>query len=304
MLVHILKSPTLFTWGWAFSLGNFLCYYLKMTLNYCYFDGKIIPVSKARISPDDLGVLRGYGVFDFLRTYNGRPFHLKEHFVRFQNSAKKIGFKVPVSFAEVEKVIYLLLKKNKVSDGSFRLVLIGGSTTAGLQVQKPVFYILAEPVYEPTKKDITQGVKIITHEHMRYVPEAKSTNYIHAVNLQKEIRKQKAFEVLYKYGGEIYECSTCNIFLIKGKTLITPRDGILGGITRQVLLKLAKLSFKIEERPVLVSEIREVDEIFVAGTNKTVLPVVVVDDIKIGNGKVGEQTKILKALFDEYSKDN
>lgn len=275
-----------------------------MTLNYCYFDGKIIPISKARISPDDLGVLRGYGVFDFLRTYNGTPFHLKEHFARFQNSAKKIGLKVPVSYIEVERVIYLLLKKNKVLDGSFRLVLVGGSTTAGLQVQKPVFYILAEPVYEPLKKDLELGVKIITHEHMRYVPEAKSTNYIHAVNLQKEIRAQKAFEVLYQYNGYIYECSTCNIFLIKGNTLITPLDGILGGITRQVLLELAQPYFKIEERPVSIAEIKAADEIFVAGTNKPVLPVILIDDIKIGKGKVGEQTKILKALFDEYSKSN
>lgn len=272
-----------------------------MTHNYCYFDGKIIPLSRARISPDDLGVLRGYGAFDFLRTYNGQPFHLEEHFERFKNSAKEIGLKVPVSYAEVESAIYVLLKKNKVADGSFRLVIVGGPTTAGLLAQKPIFYILAEEVYEPSKKELTSGVVLMTHEYMRYVPEAKTTNYIEAVRMQAEKNKRKAYEILYVNDGYVYECSTSNIFLIKGTTLITPLDGILGGITREVILELAAPYFKIEERPVSVAEIKEADEIFISGTNKKVLPVSVVDDIKIGDGKVGEQTKILQALFQEYT---
>ena len=272
-----------------------------MTHNYCYFDGKIIPISKARISPDDLGVLRGYGVFDFLRTYNGRPFHLEEHFERFKNSAKEVGLKVPVSYVEVEKAIFSLLKKNRVVDGSFRLVMVGGQTTSGLLAQKPVFYILGEEVYEPSKKELTSGVRLITHEYMRYVPEAKTTNYIEAVRMQNEKNKKKAYEILYVNNGHIFECSTSNIFLIKGTTLITPLEGILGGITREVILELAAPYFKIEERPVSISEINEADEIFISGTNKKVLPVVTVDEIKIGNGKVGEQTKILQALFEEYT---
>ena len=272
-----------------------------MTLNYCYFDGKIIPLSKARISPNDLGVLRGYGAFDFLRTYNGQPFHLEEHFERFKNSAKEIGLKVPVSYAEVEGAMYSLLKKNKVTDGSFRLVIIGGPTTSGLLAQKPVFYILAEEVYEPSKKELTSGVKLITHEHMRYVPEAKTTNYIEAVRMQAEKNKRKAYEILYVNDGYVYECSTSNIFLIQGTTLITPLDGILGGITREVILELAAPYFKIEERPVSVDEIKKADEIFISGTNKKVLPVTTIDDIKVGDGKVGEQTKILQVLFEEYT---
>ena len=272
-----------------------------MTHNYCYFDGKIIPFSKARISPNDLGVLRGYGAFDFLRTYNGQPFHLEEHFERFKNSAKEIGLKVPVSYAEIESAIYSLLKKNKVVDGSFRLVIVGGPTTAGLLAQKPIFYILAEEVYEPSKKELTAGVVLMTHEYMRYVPEAKTTNYIEAVRMQAEKNKRKAYEILYVNDGYVYECSTSNIFLIKGTTLITPLDGILGGITREVILELAEPYFKIEERPVSVSEIKEADEIFISGTNKKVLPVSMIDDIKIGDGKVGEQTKILQALFQEYT---
>lgn len=273
-----------------------------MTYKYCYFQDSIIPFDKAHLALNDLGVLRGHGVFDFYRTYNGKPFYLKEHYVRLQNSAKSIGLVVPVSFKDFEKITLDLLKKNKVKDASFRAVLLGGPVQNSLCTAKPTFYILTEEVYEPTKEQLAKGVSLMVHEYLRYIPEAKSTNYVEAVKMQKERIKQKAYEILYVSNGEVLECSTSNIFMIKGKHLITPNKNILNGITRRVILKLAKKEFIVEERDVEIYELLLADEVFISGTNKQILPVVKIGKKVVGNGKVGEKTKVLQKLWEEEVK--
>jgi branched-subunit amino acid aminotransferase/4-amino-4-deoxychorismate lyase len=85
--------------------------------------------------------------------------------------------------------------------------------------------------------------------------------------------------------------------MIKGNHLITPDKNILNGITRRVILKLAKKDFKIEERDVEIYELLLADEIFITGTNKQILPVVKVGKDIIGNGKVGDKTKLLQRLW-------
>ena len=67
---------------------------------YCYFDGKIMDLNKARVHPYDIGVLRGYGVFDVMRTVNGKPFLIDKHWKRFQNSAKHLKLTIPLNFQE------------------------------------------------------------------------------------------------------------------------------------------------------------------------------------------------------------
>ncbi len=272
-----------------------------MTHKYCYFQGSIIPFDKAHISLNDLGVLRSYGVFDFYRTYNGKPFHLKEHFARFQNSAKAIGLKVPVSYKEFEKATLDLLKKNKQKDGSFRAVLLGGPAQNSLCSTRPTFYILAEEVYAPTKEQLKNGIGLMVHEYLRYTPHAKTTHYMEAVKMQKEKMKQKAYEILYVSNGNVLECSTSNFFMIKGDRLITSNKNILEGITSKVLMKIAKKDFKIEQRSVKVDELFSADEAFISGTNKEVLPVVRLGNKKVGNGKVGEKTKLLMNIWEKYT---
>lgn len=273
-----------------------------MIHNFCYFNGKIIPLSKAYISLDDLGILRGYGAFDFSRTYNGKPFHLKDQFARFKNSAKSIGLSVPISQKEFEEVLYQLLKKNKLKDASFRAVITGGRAASDMiSGSTPTFYILVEPAYSLPDSLYKKGVKLVPHNYMRYVPEAKTTNYIEAARLQKEKKKQGAFEILYTSDNKVFECASSNFFLIKGNTLITAKNNVLPGITRRIILSLAQPHFVIEEREVGVDELATAHEAFVTGANKKVLGVVKIGNVIVGNGVVGEKTKLLKRLFDEYT---
>lgn len=267
---------------------------------YCYVNGKVAELAKARLAPNDLGLLRGYAVFDFLRTENGIPFLFDEHFARLERSARTLGLKVPINKTKCFSVLKQLLKKNKLKDASFRLVLTGGPTKDGVSLGKPSFFILVEDIYNLPSKISTEGGKLITYEHHRQFPEAKTTNYLTAISLQKEKKKAGAVEMLYLSKGKVLEATTSNIFIIKANTLVTPKDNVLLGTTRALVIKLAKKAgFSVEERDLFVGELVEAGEVFITSTNKKITPIVAIDNMLIGDGEVGEKTKVLMEEFKE-----
>ena len=270
---------------------------------YCWFGGRVLPLSKAALSLSDVGILRGYAVFDFLRTFNTVPFHLKEHFERFQHSAKLIGLTVPSTLPRVERALARLQKANSGGDMSFRLVLTGGPTSDGMSWERPIFYILAEELYTLPASVFSKGGALITHEHLRQFPHAKTTNYVTAVSLQPTKRRKKALEILYTERGDVYEASTSNIFMVRRGKLITPNHAVLPGITQRVVTALAKAAqIPITTRRVTMRELLSADEVFLTATNKDVAPIVRIDGKRIGEGRVGPITIRLMALYRAYTR--
>ncbi len=270
-------------------------------IKYCYFNGKIINLNKAVLPIYDLGIVRGYGAFDFFRTYNGKLFHPKEHHARFKNSLKEIGLKFELSFQDFEKACYELMKLNKMKEASFRILMTGGNMTDGLLSTKSNLFILIEPLVNYYLPYAEKGIKLITSEYLRPFPLSKSTCYIEAVRLEPVRRKVDATEILFLKDGKVSECSTSNIFIIKKGIFYTPKNNILAGITRKVVIDLLiKNKFKIIEKDISEKELFTADEVFITATNKKVLPVVKIDNKKIGNGKIGNLTKKIQQEFDNY----
>lgn len=268
---------------------------------YCYANGKIVSTEKARVPVNDLAVLRGYGVFDFLKTVNGKPFLWTEHWTRFLNSAKALELKVPIKEKEARAAIDLLLEKNQCKDASIRLLLTGGAADDGLTFKRPSFFILIEDIYNYPKACFAKGVKVISHEYLRLVPGAKTTNYIIALRLHQVKKKAGATEILFLDHGRVLECSTSNFFIVKNKKIITAKNDVLGGTVRNKVIELARRTgFAVEERGVGVDELKTADETFLTATNKNVMPVVQIDKKKVGNGQPGPVTKKLMAIYEEF----
>src|SRR3990167_1224118 len=143
---------------------------------YCYFNGKIIPESQAHISINDLGVLRGFGIFDLLRTYHGKPFLLDEHLERLENSAAIVGLKVPISRSEIKKIIQQLIEKNGIPEVTIRLVLTGGGSLDGMSCNfdAPTFFIVVHKAPQYPAEIYEKGIKVITHDYLRNSPLAKT----------------------------------------------------------------------------------------------------------------------------------
>lgn len=252
-----------------------------------------MPLVEASIGLTDLGLLRGYGVFDNLRTYHRRPFLFDEHLARFRHSAKKVHLKVPYTDEEIKAFSNELLAINQFDESNIKFVLTGGLEGTDL----PNFYILAPEFKKLPESCYTQGVKLISYNHERYLPTSKSTNYLTALSLRKWQKEEEAFEILYTTNGKVLEAATSNFFIFNNNKLITPREGVLFGITRNHLIRIAADIFQIEEREIAVRELEEATEAFITSTNKEIVPVVDIDGNKIADGKVGSKTKELLRIF-------
>src|SRR3989344_6117313 len=274
-----------------------------MAFSFCYFNGKIVSADKALVHLDGLGVLRGYGVFDVMKTVNGKIFLFDEHFKRLSDSAYYLGVKLPVKKNEIEAIIKKLISKNKIKQASIRIVLTGGRSADAMHFDSktPTFYILVSE-FRPLGYDLFKnGIRLAIVNRGRDMAEIKTTNYIAAVkNINECQKKENFFEILYVSNGLVLEASTSNFFAFVGDKLIAPKDNILKGITRNLVIKLAKKKFEVEERELKMNELNLAEEAFIVATNKDIVPVVQIDDKKISDGKPGKNTKRLMEIFADF----
>jgi branched-subunit amino acid aminotransferase/4-amino-4-deoxychorismate lyase len=267
---------------------------------YFFLNGKIIKAEDAYLQITDLALLRGFGIFDFCRTQNGRPLLLERYLARFYNSASFVELNIPYSKENIKDVIYTLLKKNDFKEAGIRMVLTGGYTENGYLPGKPNFFILIEKINFPDESLYANGIKLYFLEHQRELSHIKSINYLTPISIRNILKKEKAYDVLYHFNGNVLEVSRSNIFIIKDNRIITPIKNILPGITRSTVINLAKELYTVEEREIHVKEIFEAEEAFITGTTKKVLPVKEIDDHLIGTGKPGPVTRKLKALYSDF----
>lgn len=272
-------------------------------MKYGYQNGKIKKMKDILISPYDLGFLRGYAVFDVSRTTkNGKIFLLEEHYRRIKNSTKELSIKFNLSKEEFKDIVKKLLLKNNLKEAIIRVIITGGKSSDGFNFKNnSTVLILIEKIKLPNKNILEQGVNLVSLEYSRNYSKIKHTNYIEAIKNQSLKKKFGAFEILYIKNKIVFECSTANIFVIKKNIIYTPKDGILFGITRQLVIDLVKKNnFKIKEKTIKEKELYSADEVFITATNKNILPVVKINNKKIKNKLVGENTKKLILLFKEF----
>ena len=268
-------------------------------MHYGYLNGVIAPTDQLTIGITDLSLLRGYGLFDYFLTYNGRPFQWDWYWERFQNSAMRMHLPLPLGKEETYSILMELIERSGVDDVAFRFVMTGGYSADSITIERPNLLILTESIHPVPSIQYEQGIKVILDEYVREMAEVKSTDYKRVILLAQAIRSAGASDVLYQKGGEISELSRSNFFLVQGNRLITPNRHILHGITRRTILQLAQTDFQVEERPVLLSELYDASEAFTTSSTKKVLPIVQIGDLTIGDGEVGPAVRFLLERFNE-----
>jgi branched-chain amino acid aminotransferase len=268
---------------------------------FWYIGGQWVHPNEATISINDVAVLRGYSVFESLRTYDRRPFHLEEHLNRLYHSAEFIELDIPYSRSEIADVVKEIIERNAYKHATIRILVTGGESEDGiLPSGKAVLAVLITALGERDMERFAKGYKLITTHLQRISPEAKTTSYIAAVRALKEAARHHAADALFvNDAGHVLEGTRSNFFVFRGDTLVTPRKGVLMGVTRNVVLELAQGRFPIEERPILLDELPLVEEAFITSSSREITPVVQIDDIIIGSGKPGPRTYELEQRFIE-----
>jgi D-amino acid aminotransferase len=268
----------------------------------CYLNGQLVPLSEAKVSVLDLGMLRSFGIYEGITAVAGEPFHFDDHFDRFKISAEKLGLTLATDKATAREATRELISKNiPVGErASIRMLLTGGQAEGGIEhvPGRETFYIIAERAEPLPRAWYEEGASLITQEHQRFMPEAKTINYITAVMSQPRRKEAGAAEVLYHANGQVLECATSNIFIVKDGMVVTPSENILPGITRKVVLELAReADYPVEERAVTLAELFDADEIFITSSFKDIVPINSVDDKHIGTVCPGPVTRDLMTRF-------
>lgn len=265
-----------------------------------FYNGEFLPREAIKFSIDDVGILRGYGIFDFMRVIEGVPVFIDDHLSRFERSAEIIGMELPFSREKIESTINELVKINGFPLGYIKLVMTGGVTPDGFAPGRPNLVILNDVLNNAPEVYFQEGVSLMTCDYTREFPQAKTTSYAMAVKLLPQWSKDGHFDVLYHSAGTVTEVSRSNIFFFKDGKLITNHENILMGISRMKILEVAGHIFETEIRDFSLEELLNADEVFMSSTNRRVMPIVKLDDQPIGVGTVGQNCKRLLKAYDEF----
>ena len=266
-----------------------------------YVGGSWVHPDAATLSINDIAVLRGYSVFESLRTYDRQPFRLDEHLRRLYRSAVLIDLEIPWSGEQIVSIVREIIARNSYRNAAIRLLVTGGeSEDSMLPSGKPALAVLITPLGERDMERFAKGIKLITTRLQRVSPEAKTTNYVAGVRALREALRRGAADALFmNKEGHVLEATRSNFFIFRGDTLVTPREDLLIGVTRNVVLELARGRFAIEERPIHLEELAQAEEAFITSSSREITPVVQIDDLSIGKGKPGPRTYELEQRFIE-----
>jgi branched-chain amino acid aminotransferase len=280
-----------------------------------HISGKLYDKADAKISVYDHGLLYGDGVFEGIRSYNGKVFRMRQHLDRLWNSAKAIWLQIPITQDEMAKAINDTLAVNGVRDGYIRVVVTRGAGTLGLdpnRCERPEVIIIADRIALYPEKFYRKGLEIVTVSTARNHPAAlnpriKSLNYLNNILAKIEGLQAGCIEALMlNHKGEVAECTGDNIFVVlRGKLHTPPTEaGILEGITREAVMELAaEAGIEVRETALTKHDVYIADECFLTGTAAEVVPVVKVDSRPIGDGKPGPITRDLMERFHRLARN-
>ncbi len=275
-----------------------------------YLNGQLVPENEAKISVFDHGLLYGDGVFEGIRTYNGRVFMLDEHIARLYRSACAIALDIKMPPEEMAQAVVDTCAANDTLNGYVRLIVTRGVGTLGLNpylCREPQTIVIAADIQLYPKHLYEEGMAVVTAGTVRNHTEAvnpciKSLNYLNNVLAKIEAINADVMEaVMLNAQGFVAEATGDNIFVVRGNELLTPPAwaGTLEGITRQVVMQLAKEKHGMDVRESMLTryDLYTADELFLTGTAAEVIGVTVIDKRCIGNGRPGPWTLRLAESF-------
>ena len=275
----------------------------------CHLNGRILPLSVARIDPRDRGFLFGDAVYEGFRVIRGRILYLEDHMDRLRSGLGRLRIPMP---ADMPARCRELVEACRLDTGFLYLQVTRG---AGPRTRNPPLNLEPTVFLEATEREYEAGAsgdrRVITMpDPRRRDCDVKSTSLVATVTAKLEAADARADEVLFLGDqGEVREGGNTNFFARRGGLLEThPLDGrVLPGVTRKLVLVLARklageLRLRLEERAPRLSERDEWGEAFLTGTITGLQPVLEIDGEPVGDGRTGSWTRALGAALDDLDR--
>ncbi len=273
-------------------------------------NGVLGPPETACVSPLDRGFLFGDSVYETIRTYGGRPFLLRDHLQRLRRSAEFLEIPYDRAPVDIEPEIHRTIADAGPSEKAIRVVLTRGQGPLGYDPEPcgpPTVVIHARPCPEIPASFVREGVDVAVVDVTRNPrtsldPAIKSSNLLNNFLAWRAAQRLGAYEpILLNASERLTEGASSNLFVVRAARLLTPppADGILEGITRGLVLELARADgLDASEESLEADSLRSADEAFLTATLKGILPIRRCDGWPIRHGRPGPITRRLMALFE------
>ncbi|KKK36642.1 4-amino-4-deoxychorismate lyase [Mesobacillus campisalis] len=269
-----------------------------------FANGEYISSDEVKISPFDHGFLYGLGLFETFRIYEGHPFLLDDHLARLNEGLRTLGIKAEYRRHEILPILKGLLAANSLENAYVRMNVSAGNGEIGLQTaeyEEPNLILFMKPLGTPSQLG---EKKLALLNIRRNTPEGatrlKSHHYLNNILAKRELGASSEAEGIFlTREGFLAEGIVSNLFWTEGETLFTPsvETGILNGITRQFVMKLAgKLQLGVQEGFYPQEALLEAEELFVTNSIQEVVPVSMFGQ-KTFPGKEG---RVVQALSRQY----
>ena len=269
-------------------------------MSIVYLNGAYMPMAEARVSPMDRGFLFGDGIYEVLPSYDGRIVGFSLHIQRMVNGLRAI--EIPLDWSEGQwlTVCDTLIDKNGSGNLGLYLHVSRGADVRRFHaypenITPTVFaFTYVIPAAPVADKHRVQPYRAVTGRDLRWDRcHIKSTALLgNVMHFQQGFQQGVDEILLFNVRGELTEASACNAYIVKNGEVVTPLldSQKLPGITRHILLDLLRKdgSVAVRERPVLMEEVLDADEVWLTSSSKEVVPVIEIDGKPVGNGEVGD----------------
>ncbi len=273
-----------------------------------WFDGKLVPWRDAKIHVLTHALHYASCVFEGERVYGGKVFHLDEHSERLINSAKLLGFEIPIDRKAINDATNAVVKANNIVDGYVRPVAWRGAEQMGVAAQQTKIHMAIAtwewPAYFSPEARL-KGIRMTISKWARPAPNtaptaSKAAGLYMICTLSKHAAEDEGYEdaLMLDWRGQIAEATGANVFLAINGELHTPTpDCFLDGITRRTVMGLARArQIKVVERAIMPDELGKAQEVFLTGTAAEVTPVREIGPYKFTPGR------ICKQMVEDYEK--
>ena len=277
-----------------------------------YVNGEYLPENEAKVSIFDRAFLMADGVYEVTSVLGGKLIDFDGHAVRLGRSLHELDMPSPCSKEELLEIHRELVRLNGIEEG-----LVYLQVTRGAPADRD--FVFPDPeTTPPTLVLFTQnkpglaaspvaktGIKVISIEDARWGRrDIKTVQLLYPSMGKMMAKKAGADDAWLIEDGFVTEGTSNNAYFIKGDTIVTRAlsNDILHGITRAAVLRFAReAQMKVIERNFTITEAQEADEAFITSASTFVMPVVEIDGVAVGDGKVGSKATRLREIYLEES---
>ncbi len=275
-----------------------------------YLNGDYLPEDEAKISIFDRAVLFGDAVYEVAGVIDGKLIDFDSHMQRYYRSLGELDIPVPLDRDEILSVFRKLVELNQVSEGLVYMQVTRGEADRDFVWQgelKPTVFMFTQDELSGENNAAKTGVRLKSVDDIRWARrDIKSVNLLGQVLAKKAASDAGAYEALMvDTDGYITECGASSFFIVTGDLLLTRpvNNNILSGITRKAIVALCiKHGIRLVETRFRLEEALQADEAFISGASIYLLPVVQIDEQKIGNGAPGTCFLRLREIYLEHAR--